>query len=129
MPLNAYGVVTVIVLPPDGKHDELPEGRILITSDTGPIPAPFASSNEATNVVLAGKGKNVTAAPVLVFASHASRATIMDSGFVELNGMIVNTRGAADGGLPPTNDTLKGPHCVTEEKVIELKEARTSCDP
>lgn len=125
---NVYGMIEVFLPPPGGKHDELLEGWILITSDTGPVPTPFPSSNEAMKVIPAANGKNVTAAPVLVFASQASGAIIIDSGFVELNGRIVSERGNAAGALPPIKETLKGPHCVTDEKVIESK-ARTSCDP
>ena len=118
----------VVVFVPASKHDELSEGWTLITSDTRPVPTPFASSSEATNIMPASMGKNVTAAPVLVLASHALRGIGMDSGFVELRGRMVNVRGNADGGWPPTKETLNDPHCVTGENVIVLKE-RTSCGP
>jgi hypothetical protein len=127
VPFNVYGSVGM-VMSPVGKHATLSEGWILITSDTRPVPTPFLSSSEATKVTPAAKGKNVTTAPVLVLAFHASREMGIMIGFVELNGTTVNIRGIADGGIPPMKETLKGPHCVTEENVIVLK-ARTPCDP
>jgi hypothetical protein len=127
VPLNIYGNVEFVMLPV-GKHDVSFEGWISTTLDTGPVPAPVASSNEAISVVPAARGKNVTAAPVPVFEFHAVLATGMDSEFVELIGTIVNERGSADGGSPPPKETLKVPHCLTAEKEI-LVNARTSCGP
>jgi hypothetical protein len=66
-PSNAHdSTVLVVVFLPANKHPELSDGWILITSDTFPVPCPFASSREATNSMPAANGRKVMAAPVLV---------------------------------------------------------------
>lgn len=99
-----------------------------MTSDTVAALLPSASSSEAMNSVPALRGKNVIAAPVRVALSQSESAIPMDMG-VALKGTTVRCRGSAAGGLPPVNNTVKLPHCVTGENVIESKLARTTGSP
>lgn len=89
---------------------------------------PFASSNEATNTVPTARGKNVTTAPLLVWAFHAFSSIAMDIGPVELKGRTVSESGSAGGDEAPEKETLNEPHCEIEENEIVLN-ARTSCRP
>lgn len=113
--------------PAGSRQEVLLELSTCMMSETGPVPTPFASSNDATNCVSAGKGRKVIAAPVRVTLSQLDVAISMDIG-VRLKGTTVNTSGSDAGSLPPANFTEKLPHCWTAEKVIELNEW-TTCGP
>jgi len=104
----------------------LSEGRMFMKSDTEPTPCPSASSKDAMNSVPAAKGRNVTAAPVLVVAFQEGFGIVMEMGVV-LKGMTVKVRGSAAGGLPPAKDMLNGPHCCISENLMVLK-ANTELD-
>ena len=76
----------------------------------------------------AGKGRNVTAAPVAVDEFQLKLGIMMDTG-VELKGTTVNVKGRDAGGLPPEKRISKEPHCLTEEKVTELNREETERGP
>jgi len=102
------------------RQDVLVEGSTTMTSETSPVGRPYASSSDATNSAPAGRGRNVTTAPVAVVEFQAKEGITMAMG-VELKGTTVNVSGRDAGTLPPEKLTLKDPHCVTEEKEMVLK--------
>ena len=70
----------------------------------------------------------MTTAPVAVVAFQLKEGMTIEMG-VELKGTTVNVRGRAEGSLPPEKCTSKDPHCVTDEKEIELKRDWTTGGP
>ena len=92
-------------------------------SETAAVLLPFASSREAMNSVPAVKGRKVMTAPVLEVAFQASTGSGMERA-VPLMGRTVRKRGPP-GAVPPTKSTVKLLHCLTSEKVMEVKSAAT----
>ena len=82
-------------------------------SEMPPVLFPFASSNEATNCVPAANGRNVMAAPVAVSLSQSESGMGIETIWVLLRGTTFNVIGRAEGGSPPENEMLKGPHWST----------------
>ena len=110
------------------RQDVLFDASMLMTSETVPVPTPFASSRDATNFVPAGNGRKVMAAPVTVLEFQSEFGISIERG-VALKGTTVKVKGRDAGGLPPEKRTVKLPHCCTGENEIESKSQRAASGP
>jgi hypothetical protein len=104
----------------EDRQELFSEGWTWITSEMSAALFPSASSNEASKATPAGRGRRVPKEPEPVELSHAELGTTKENG-VELKGRMVKVRGSAAGGFPPWNETLKLPHWLTPEYVMNWK--------